>query len=67
MRSISARNLVSSLDMKNLTSDWEKWMSDELKALEKEAEELRQNLWIWKGIAFVSLVLYVSEIGGWFS
>lgn len=67
MRSISARNLVSSLDMKNLTSDWEKWMSDELKALEKEAEELRQNLWIWKGIAFVFLVLYVSEIGGWFS
>ena len=67
MRSISARNLVSSLDMKNLTSDWEKWMSDELKALEKEAEELRQNLWIWNGIAFVLLVLYVSKIGGWFS
>ena len=42
-------------------------MSDELKALEKEAEELRQNLWIWKGIAFVLLVLYVSEIDGWFS
>ena len=67
MRSISARNLVSSLDIKNLTQDLEKWMSDELKALEKEAEELRQNLWIWKGIAFVLLVLYVSEIGGWFS
>ena len=42
-------------------------MSDELKALEKEAEELRQNLWIWKGIAVVLLVLYVSKIGGWFS
>ena len=42
-------------------------MSDELKALEKEAEELRQNLWIWKGIDFVLMVLYVSEIGGWFS
>jgi len=42
-------------------------MNDELKALEKEAEELRQNLWIWKGIAFVLLVLYVSEIDGWFS
>ena len=42
-------------------------MSDELKALEKEAEELRQNLWIWKGIVFVLLVVYVSEIGGWFS
>ena len=42
-------------------------MNDELKALEKDAEELRQNLWIWKGIGFVLLVLYVSEIGGWFS
>lgn len=42
-------------------------MNDESKALEKEAEELRQNLWIWKGIAFFFLVLYVSEIGGWFS
>jgi len=42
-------------------------MSDELKALETEAEELRQNLWVWKGISFVLLVLYVSELGGWFS
>ena len=42
-------------------------MNDEVKALEKEAEELRQNVWIWKGIAFVLLVLYVSEIGDWFS
>ena len=42
-------------------------MSDELKALEKEAEELRQNLWVWKGISFVLLVLYVSELGSWFS
>jgi len=41
-------------------------MSDDLKALEKEAEELRQNLWAWKGISFVLLVLYVSELGGWF-
>jgi hypothetical protein len=40
-------------------------MSDDLKALEKEAEELRQNLWVWKGISFVLLVLYVSELGGW--
>ena len=42
-------------------------MSDELKALEKEAEELRQNLWVWKGISFMLLLLYVSELGGWFS
>ena len=42
-------------------------MSDELKALEKEAEELRQNLWVWKGISFVLLVLYIFELGGWFS
>ena len=41
-------------------------MSDDLKAREKEAEELRQNLWVWKGISFVLLVLYVSELGGWF-
>lgn len=41
-------------------------MSDDLKALEKEAEELRQNLWIWKGISFVLLILYVNELGGWF-
>jgi hypothetical protein len=42
-------------------------MDDELKALEKEADELRQNLWIWKGISFVLLVLYLSELGGWLS
>lgn len=42
-------------------------MSDDLKGLEKEAEELRQNLWVWKGISFVLLILYVSELGGWFS
>ena len=41
-------------------------MSDDLQALEKEAEELSQNLWVWKGISFVLLVLYVSELGGWF-
>ena len=35
--------------------------------LQKEAEELRQNLWVWKGISFVLLVLYVAELGGWFS
>ena len=34
--------------------------------LEKEAEELRQNLWVWKGISFVLLVLYLGELGGWF-
>ena len=39
-------------------------MDDELKALEKEADELRQNLWIWKGISFVLLVLYLGELGG---
>ena len=44
-----------------------KLMSDDLKVLEKEAEELRQNLWVWKGISFVLLILYVSELGGWFS
>jgi len=42
-------------------------MEDELKALEKEADELRQNLWIWKGISFVLLVLYLAELGGWLS
>jgi len=42
-------------------------MSDDLKVLEKEAEELRQNLWVWKGISFVLLILYVSELGDWFS
>jgi hypothetical protein len=42
-------------------------MNDELKALEKEADELRQNLWVWKGISFVLLVLYVTELGEWFS
>ena len=34
--------------------------------LEKEAEELRQNLWVWKGISLVLLVLYLGELGGWF-
>jgi hypothetical protein len=42
-------------------------MNDELKALEKEADELRQNLWVWKGISFVLLILYVTELGEWFS
>ena len=42
-------------------------MDDELKTLEKEADELRQNLWIWKGISFVLLVLYLAELGGWLS
>lgn len=32
--------------------------------LEKEAMELRQNLWIWKAISFVLIVLYTSEISG---
>jgi hypothetical protein len=41
------------LDIENSTQDLEKLMSDELKVLETEAEELSQNLWIWKGIAFV--------------
>jgi hypothetical protein len=39
----------------------------ELVTLEKEADELRQNLWVWKGISFVLLVLYVAELGDWFS
>ena len=42
-------------------------MTDDLKDLEKEAEELRQNLWVWKGISFLLLVLYLVELGGWFS
>ena len=42
-------------------------MTDDLKDLEKEAEELRQNLWVWKGISFLLLVLYLTELGGWFS
>ena len=37
-----------------------------LVVLEKEAEELRQNLWVWKGISLVLLVLYLGELGGWF-
>ena len=41
-------------------------LNDEFKILEKEAEELRQNLWVWKGISFVLLVLYLGELGGWF-
>jgi hypothetical protein len=41
--------------------------TNDIETLEKEAEELRQNLWVWKGISFVLLVLYVSELGGWFS
>ena len=41
-------------------------LNDELKILEKEAEELRQNLWVWKGISFVLLVLYLGELGSWF-
>tara|TARA_Y100000991_G_scaffold181457_1_gene144335 strand:+ start:1314 stop:1511 length:198 start_codon:yes stop_codon:yes gene_type:complete len=45
----------------------EKSMTDDLKGLEKEAEELRQNLWVWKGISFLLLVLYLAELGGWFS
>ena len=42
-------------------------MTDDLKVTEKEAEELRQNLWVWKGISFLLLVLYLAELGGWFS
>ena len=42
------------------------FMSEEIKTLEKEANELRQNLWVWKGISFVLLVLYIAELGGWF-
>lgn len=41
--------------------------SEKLEELEREATELRQNVWIWKGISFVLLVLYVFEIGGIFS
>jgi hypothetical protein len=41
--------------------------TNDIETLEKEAEELRQNLWVWKGISFVLLVLYISELGGWFS
>ena len=41
--------------------------TNDIATLEKEAEELRQNLWVWKGISFVLLVLYISELGGWFS
>ena len=40
---------------------------NDVETLEREAEELRQNLWVWKGISFVLLVLYVTELGGWFS
>ena len=40
---------------------------NDVETLEREAEELRQNLWVWKGISFVLLVLYISELGGWFS
>jgi len=40
-------------------------MTDDLKVTEKEAEELRQNLWVWKGISFLLLVLYLAELGGW--
>ena len=38
----------------------------DLVVLEKEAEELRQNLWVWKGSSFVLLVLYLGELGDWF-
>lgn len=38
--------------------------SEEITELKKEAEELRQNVWIWKGISFVLLVLYMFEVGG---
>jgi hypothetical protein len=38
--------------------------SEKLEQLEKEATELRQNVWIWKGISFVLLLLYVFEAGG---
>ena len=38
----------------------------DLIVLEKEAEELRQNLWVWKGISLVLLVLYLGELGDWF-
>ena len=41
--------------------------TNDIETLETEAEELRQNLWVWKGISFVLLVLYISELGGWFS
>jgi hypothetical protein len=41
--------------------------NNDIETLEREAEELRQNLWVWKGISFVLLVLYISELGGWFS
>jgi hypothetical protein len=41
--------------------------TNDIETLEREAEELRQNLWVWKGISFVLLVLYISELGGWFS
>lgn len=37
---------------------------EQLEQLEKEATELRQNVWIWKGISFVLLLLYVFEAGG---
>ena len=45
----------------------EKSMTEDTKVLEKKAEELRQNLWMWKGISFLLLVLYLAELGGWFS
>jgi predicted nucleic acid-binding Zn ribbon protein len=38
--------------------------SEKCEQLEKEATELRHNVWIWKGISFVLLVLYVFEVGG---
>ena len=43
-----------------------KKLMERIESLEKEAEELRQNLWVWKGISFVLLVLYLGELGGWF-
>ena len=35
-----------------------------IEELEKEAMELRQNLWGWKGISFILIILYIIEVGG---
>lgn len=35
---------------------------DKCEQIEKEAMELRQNLWIWKAVSFVLAVLYAIEV-----
>ena len=45
-------------------------MTDDLKDLEKLSRgviDKRLIDWVWKGISFLLLVLYLAELGGWFS